>query len=215
MTFFKRISATLFSRIDQVVGEIENHEAVIQASLNEMADKIARAKSVLNQSQCEKSRISEKLLNEQQNIQRWRKRAVDCAKTDEDKALECLRRAQNCTTLADTLKKTLGQYQQSIAKMENDIKTGEQRLAEMKHKLTLMRSRAATCSMNTALDTPENHTEQLLDDTFSRWEININRSEILFDHTESMDTIEQEFITKEQQENLRNELAELLAKEEK
>ncbi len=29
MSLFKRLSTTLFSRIDQVVGEIENHDAVI------------------------------------------------------------------------------------------------------------------------------------------------------------------------------------------
>lgn len=44
MSLFKRLSATLVSRIDQVVGEIENHDAVIQVALNDMRKKIAEAR---------------------------------------------------------------------------------------------------------------------------------------------------------------------------
>ena len=36
MSIFKRLSATFGARLDQVVGEIENHDAVIVASLTEI-----------------------------------------------------------------------------------------------------------------------------------------------------------------------------------
>ena len=44
MSIFKRLSATVVSSLDRVVGEIENNDAVIQASLTELRKKIAAAK---------------------------------------------------------------------------------------------------------------------------------------------------------------------------
>ena len=44
MSIIKRLSATLVSNIDRVVGEIENNDAVIQASLTELRRKVATAK---------------------------------------------------------------------------------------------------------------------------------------------------------------------------
>ena len=44
MSIFKRLSATLVTSIDRVVGEIENHDAVIQASINDIRKKVAEAK---------------------------------------------------------------------------------------------------------------------------------------------------------------------------
>jgi len=48
MSIFKRLSATLISRVDQVVGNIDNHDGGVQAPLtdmrNNMRKKVAEAK---------------------------------------------------------------------------------------------------------------------------------------------------------------------------
>jgi len=59
--------------------------------------------------------------------------------------------------------------------------------------------------------------ESMIDETFNRWEMNIHHDDIPLECTDAinaMDTLEREFITQEQQNDLRNELAALLAKEE-
>ena len=213
MSILKRLSATFFSRVDQVVGEIENHDAVIQASLNEMSRKIANAKVELRQADREKTRLKDQLEEQQSNVQRWRDRATECAKSDEDKALECLRRSHHCQTHAERLEKTLAEYEQTTETMADNIKAGEQHLAEMKRKLTLMRARQATGKVNSVIHASDDNLEKVLDDTFDRWEINISHAEISFNHVDELDPIEREFISKEQKNDLRDELAELLAKE--
>lgn len=214
MSIFKRLSATLVSSIDQVVGEIENHDAVIQASLNDMRKNVAEAKVRLGHVRREEERLKQQIQEQQQNEQRWRQRAVECAKRDEAKALECVRRSQHCQQHAKRLTQAQTQYEQTAEKLARDIETSEQHLAEIKQKLTLMRARKSTSSAISATSKPENDSTQLLDETFDRWEINISQAEMAIDTHDIIDPIEREFITQEQQDELRNELAELLAKEE-
>jgi len=214
MSIFKRLSATLVSSIDQVVGEIENHDAVIQASLNDMRKKVAEAKIRLGQVCKEEERLKQKIMEQHQNATRWQQRAVDCAKNDETKALECVRRSKHCQQQADRLTQTKAQYIQTAGKLAQDIEISEQRLTEIKQKLTLMRARQSTSSAINATNKAENNTSLLLDETFDRWEINISQAEMAIDTHDTVDLMEREFITQEQKEELKHELAELLAEEE-
>jgi len=221
MSILKRLSTTLISRFDQVVTGIENHDAVIQASLDEMNSKLAKAKIALNRACRERDRLKSEIETQLNNVQRWQERAVDCAKTDESKAMECLRRARYCENQAAAMQKTLNEYNRSIETMTGKIKSSEQHLTEMKQKLTLMRARQATSNVNSTLSTdspPNGDVEKMLDETFNRWEMNLHHDDIpleCLDTANAMDTLEHEFITQEQQNDLRNELAALLAKEEK
>lgn len=214
MSIIKRLSATLVSRIDQVVGEIENHDAVIQASLNDMRKKLAEAKVRLSHVRREEAQLKQQIQEQQQNAQRWRQRAIECAKSDETKALECVRRSQHCQRQSEKLTQTQAEYSQTSEKLTRDIETSEQHLSEVKQKLTLMRARQSTSSAINSTSKLESNTSHLLDDTFDRWEINISQADMELESHEIIDPIEQAFITQEQQTELRNELAHLMAEEE-
>ncbi|MBX3630415.1 MAG: PspA/IM30 family protein [Nitrosomonas sp.] len=215
MSILKRLSTTLISRIDRVVTEIENHDAVIQASLNEMSSKLATAKITLSQACRERDRLKTEIEKQRDNMHRWQERAISCAKSDEPKALECLRRSHKNRDQAAMLQKSFGEYARSIEKMTGNIKSGEQRLTEMKQKLTLMRARQATSKISTTTCPPDSAAESILEDTFNRWEIHISHDEIPLNCTDTntVDELEHEFITQEQQNDLRNELASLLTQE--
>jgi len=215
MSLFKRLSTTFVSRIDQVVGEIENHDAVIQVTLNDMRKKVAEAKVRLNQVHREQGRLNSQIIEHQKNAQRWRQRAVNCAGHDEAKALECLSRGRHCQQMIEKLEVAQEKYELTADKLARDIETTEQRLAEVKQKLTLMRARQSTSSALKATSDAGNDATQLLDDTFDRWEINISQDEIVSDTNDYFDPMEREFIVREQEDELRNELATLLAEEKK
>lgn len=105
MLIFTRLTATLVSRIDHVVGEIENHDAVIQATLNDMRQKLAQAKVHLSQVHREKERSQQKVNEQHESATRWQQRAVDCAKRDEKKAPECIGRSRFCTQKEDKFRR--------------------------------------------------------------------------------------------------------------
>jgi len=214
MSLFKRLSTTLFSRIDQVVGEIENHDAVIQASLNDMRKKVAEAKVRLGQVHREKEQLEQQSQELQENARRWQQRAVECADSDEEKALECVSRSRFCEQKNARLRQAINQYVQTADKLGQDIESSEQHLGEMKQKLTLMRARQSTTSAINATSEMNNNVENQLDETFGRWEINISQTEMLVDQFEPTDVLERDFLAKEKKGDLRKELTQLLAKEE-
>lgn len=213
MSIFKRLSATLVSRIDQVVGEIENHDAVVQASVDEMRRKVAESKVRLGQLHREQERLEKQIREQQDKAQRWRQRAVETAKTDETKALECVSRSRHCRGQAEQLQQALLQYQRTAEKLAADIQTAEHRLTEVKQKLTLMRARQSTNAARHATRQYNEDAAELLDDTFDRWEINITAAELGAGSEPVVDPIEREFVQREHEDELRRELDTLLAGE--
>ena len=141
-------------------------------------------------------------------------RAVECAKTNEAKALECVSRGRHCQQQVARLEQALTQYQQTAEKLANDITASEQRFTETKQKLTLMRARQSTSSALQATSESNHDAHQLLEDTFDRWEVNISQAEMTIDSHPIVDPVEHEFVVREQEDELRNELAALLAEEE-
>lgn len=214
MSIFKRLSATFVSRVDQVVGEIENHDAVIQATLNDMRKKVAEAKVRLGQVHREKERLQQQGKELQENAQLWRQRAIECSEAEEEKALECVSRSRFCEQKEVKLRQAMDQYTQTADKLGRDIESSEQRLAEMKQKLTLMRARQSTTSAINATSEMNGNVESQLDESFDRWEINISQSEMIVGQHESTDLLERDFQIKEKEEDLRKELSMLLEKEE-
>jgi phage shock protein A len=214
MSIFKRLSATLVSSIDQVVGEIENHDAVVQASLQDMRKQIAEARVRLSRVHQEQASLQEQIQEQQDGAQRWRERALACSRSDEGKALECLNRSRHCQQRAEKLEQVLAGYESTAEKLAVDIETSEQRLAQNKQKLTLMRARQSTSSALNATGEGGPDACQLMDDTFDRWEINISQAEMIANSHALVDPLEREFTTREQQEELRRELAALRAGEE-
>ncbi|VAX10375.1 hypothetical protein MNBD_GAMMA26-156 [hydrothermal vent metagenome] len=214
MSIFKRLSATLVSHIDHVVGEVENHDAVIQASLHEMRKRVAEANIRLNRVRAEEAQIEKRKQQRESDALRWRQRAIDSAKEDEEKALECLRRSRNCQQQAEKYNQALQQYQESANTLARDVEASEARLMEMKQKLTLMRARHSAASATNATSNDESDANHLLEETFDRWEVNISHSEMAVDNLAPVDAIELEFIDQEESQTLRVDLAELLAQAE-
>jgi len=214
MSILKRLSATLVSQIDSVVGEIENHDAVVKATLQDMSKKIAEAKIRLANVYREQERVQQQIQTQQENIERWRQRAIQSAKQDQSKALECISKRRHCQFQLEKLQQTLLQYQQSSEKLSTDIQSSEQRLAEIKHKHTLMRARQSTSSALKASNESNSDVMQIVDDTFDRWEINISQTEMMNHdyplYTAIVDPIEREFIVREQHDELQEELDNLL-----
>ncbi len=213
MSIFKRLSTTLVSRIDNVVGEIENHDAVIQASLNEMRKKIAQAKVNLAQIYREEAKLKQQIEELNHKQQKWRERAISCAASDEAKALTCLQKRQHCQQESARLKQTLETYQLTSQKLAQDISDSEAHIAEKQQKHNLMRARqSSSAALNASNKSLDDYACQL-DGSFDRWEVKISQSEMCHDTHSTIDPVENDFITQEQQQELRQELANLLVEE--
>jgi len=212
MSLFKRISSTVSASIDQVVGELENHDAVIEATIHDLKKKIAAAHIRHERVQAEASTLQKQIKQNHSDAKRWRQRATDCATDDEKKALSCIRRARQCEQQAIELEESYLQYSHTAEKISQDIQNTESRARDMKQKHDLMRARQSSCNAMKATRHSSVDTVTELDNTFERWELKLRGSEIMsdsFDQKTTYDSFEQEFTEQEEAEGLRAELDEL------
>ena len=215
MSMFKRITATLTSSIDQVVSEIENHDAVIQATVNDMQKKIVEAKIRLRNARNQTETIKQQVQEQNKQTDLWRKRAVECAERDEEKALQCMSRARDCLKSKEKLNQMLQQYITTVDKLDHDLRTSEQKLSEMKQKQILMRARQSTSQAVNAGSLDHLNVDDDLQASFDRWEMDISRAEMNIESMTNPDSIEEEFIHQEQRQALKESLNELLAEGER
>jgi len=213
MSIFKRLSATFVSNIDRVVGEIENNDAVIQATLTELRKKVAAAKVRLAHVHRQEARLNKQIQKRHEDEQRWGERAVEAAKTDEDKALECVRRRLQCRRQAQKLEQGQQHYQLTAEKLARGVEEGEERLEEMGQKHTLMRARQSTAEALYAANQAGVDSLRQVEDSFDRWEVKILQEEMAVDSDDVLDPLDHELSNSENELALRDELAALMDKE--
>lgn len=212
MSLFKRITTTLVSRIDHLAGELENHEALVQATIEKMQRKTAAAKMRLKQIQREMQTIQQDITKNQQQAALWRQRALDVADNEESKALECVSRAQLCDQKIIQLQHACQQYQLNSEQLNKDLGHCEQALADIKQKHKLMRAKQATGEAMQSIANNDRMMITDINDTFDRWEMSLNTLDTSI-MTDSVDSLEQAFTEKENKAALQAELAALKAKE--
>ena len=213
MSIIKRLSATLVSNIDRVVGEIENNDAVIQASLTELRRKVATAKVRLAHVHRQEANLNRQIQQRHEDEQLWGERALEAARTDEVKALECVRRRLQCRRQAEKLEQGQQHYQLTAEKLARGVEEGEERLAEIAQKHTLMRARQSTAEALHAANLAGDDSLHQMEDSFDRWEVKILEEEMVVDSDDMLDPLDREFSNAENEQALRDELAALMKKE--
>lgn len=209
MSIIKRLSTTLFSRIDQVVGEIENHDALIAAAIGEQRKKIAAARVQLGRVQTQERRLGQQLEQLQSDLARWAERAVQCADHDEARALSCMQRRKQCGEQITQLNAARQQYTTTIARMQSDISRADEELRELSQKHALLRARQSSGEALSASGAIGVADLNRLETTLDRWEVRIAQDVMLFEAAEPLDpldTLEQEYRQEEDQAALRAEL---------
>jgi hypothetical protein len=84
----------------------------------------------------------------------------------------------------------------------------------MKQRLTLMRARQSSGSALGATSEADSDVIRQLENSFERWEINISQLESSVDDAPRSDTLERDFLSREEEADLREELGRLLGGEE-
>ncbi len=213
MTLLKRTFIGLTSKIDQLVGEIENHDALIQAAISEQKKKIAAAKLQLRRVQDNERRLKEQMAQLSINDRKWTQRAAKEASDNEAQALSCLQRRQKNREQHQKLSLMHREYQQSAEKMKLNIAQCEDDLGAMMQKHQMLKARQSTADAMQIIDREGNANLDDVAQSFDRWEVKIAQGEYMLDRFDDVDELEQEYISEENELQLRAELAELIKNE--
>lgn len=212
MSLFTRLTATFSSGLDRLVGEIENHDAVVAAAIRDNRHAYGRARVRLGRMQDEGQRLRRRLGRLRREAASWRRRAL--AADDEAGAVECLRRAHALTTESDTLADTLTRHDELAQQLEREITAVRRRIEALQQRRTELRSREATADAAGRIRALESGTRMDLDETFERWEVRVTEAEVEseldpaagYERPSSPDHFEAEIIAAEEYAALKAEL---------
>ncbi len=224
MSLLKRLSVTLFSRIDGVVADIENHDALIKVALEEQSQKIIQAKVQLRKLTRNKQSLELNIEKLTQSQQAWKARAIAEADKDQQRAMQCLQRKKQVDQEVERLQKNLQEFTMMIDQLASDIRAGELELEQIKQKREMLSARQSSTEMTQTIHHNQQSNLNQLHDTFDRWEANIeskssaieatNQLSSLLDSSPlssvSLDSFEKQYKDKEDQKALEAELAELV-----
>jgi phage shock protein A len=211
MSIFKRLSATFSSRVDQMVSQIENHDAVVEVAIKESRQATAKAKVRLARVQRDGELLRNKISQLQNDATLWTNRAREMAHKDEDKALECVRRRKLCQKQLEQYTQALKKHEALEQRLAQDINAAERKLAEMNQQRNLMRTRQSAAQALNSISGVDETVALDVAEAFERWEVKVTESELEVGTVDSMDLLEQEFLKAEDKQTLQAELEQLLA----
>ncbi len=206
MNTVKRWTAGVFSRIDMIVAQVENHEALVNQALREIQQATARAHVQLKGVQRDGERMRQQLADTQQEALQWKERArrtID----NEPRALECLKRSRRATRVVQELDRRVVEHERVEHQLVSDVRGLEERLDKLKEQRNLMRTRQSRAEAMGVVQGGKIQLEGEIHEVFDRWEMRVTESEyaggvMLADE----DRFEDDFVSEEEADELRAEL---------
>jgi phage shock protein A len=209
MKTIKRWTTGIFSRVDWAVSQIENQEALINSSLKESRAAVAKAKVQMGRVRQDGNKLRQRLQEEEQAVERWRERAVRIAKTDEPRAVECLRRCKQAEQKCIQLRQRVREHELVETQLAKDVGQMEEKLAELLEKRNLMRTRQSRAEALTNIQAGCSEASSELEEIFDRWEIRVTEKELTGECSIAEDPLEEAFVSDETEAELREELKQL------
>lgn len=211
MNKVKRIAASISSSFDWLIGQVENHEALVDAAIADVNHSGAKAKAQLSRVVADGKSMRKRLVELKDAEEQWRERAKKAAAEDEAKALECVRRLKKVQNEAAQLEEQEREHAKMEKQLRVDLSGIEERLGQLKRQRNLMRTRQTRAEALKSLRSGDSELITEIDDIFERWESKVNEYESLACcNGESVDPLEEEFVHEEEAKDLRAALSDLL-----
>jgi phage shock protein A len=208
MNRVKRWTMSVTSWVDQVLAQVENHEATVSSAIGRVRHSTARARVQLKRVERDQQTLRDALLQEEKAREAWRRRAK--AADDEVVALECLRRHKASERRALSLRQRLAEHEQSHKELSEGVRVLSTRLCELTERKNLMRTRQSRAEAAQGMAGTVGPMGDL-EDMFERWETRVGEIEIASECADPIDAFEAELDAVEESAELRLELEELRA----
>lgn len=212
MKSLKRFTASILSSFESVVGQLENHEALVGVAIREAEEAAVRAKGQLSRVQRDGQVMRKRHQELQGRIEVWQSRAVRCASVDEEKAVECVRRRQRFIAQAATLEEQIVRHGTLEKQLAADLGIVQEKLVALRQQRNLLRTRQSRAEALRLLQSVDSVAIGEIDDIFDRWESKISGLEMFSEFSSSQleDDLEAHFSTTEEDAELRKVLSALV-----
>jgi phage shock protein A len=206
MRMFTRISTSVMAALDRAVSTMENHDALVEAAINEVRQAIGQARARLQRVQSDSERLRARIVAFRGSAEQWVARAVQ-AGVSEDTALECLRRRRDCGIQIEQSEDLLGQHQALAERLHENLRRMESRLRELQRQRDVLRTREAAAEVLRVGETFHGSSAAAdVDRALERWDARIAADESVNEPSAHVDALERSFLADEERASLRDEL---------
>jgi len=177
MAHFKRWTSGLVTRVDSIVVQIENQEALVESAILELGQRVARARAQLNRVQKDGDTLRRRVREAEDAATLWRDRAR--TEPEQMRALECLRRAKRATEHHRELAERAAEHERAEQRLRRDVGTIEQRLGVVREQRNTMRTRQTRAEALALLRSIQGDTGCEVDQVLERWDARILETEVV------------------------------------
>lgn len=215
MKTLRRLSATIRASFEGIIGQLENHEAVVTTAIRDAEQAAGNARAQLAQVKRNGSALQKRIAELRQQVTLWEDRARRTRALDEEKALECLKRRQRSLGQAEKLEEQHRTHLKLERQLEADLGSVEEKLATLRQQRNLLRTRESRAEAMKLASTLDSSALGHIDEIFDRWEARIVSSEEYSYSTEvgGGDELAERFVSEEERTELLSLLDALTAEE--
>jgi phage shock protein A len=173
MRTFHRLKQTLSVRIEALLDQVENQEALVVATIREVEQGAARVRA--HKKACERRihALGQKGDEHERQVALWRDRARRLG-GDREKALECVRRMRAASQAKDDARAELERQEALLRSISEDEQTIDEKLDELRRRRTALSSREARAGAEVGVEGLAD-----IDSVFDRWEARLEQREAL------------------------------------
>jgi phage shock protein A len=212
MNSIKRLFISVKTQIDGLVDDFENHEAVAGVAIQDLED--WRSQTRIHQHRLQKmiADFENQLTELASEAATWSERAVKVRETDEQKALECVKRRVRAQQQSKLIATQLQATQQQHAKLANDLAAIQSQLHTLSTQKAVFAARQNRIQLQSGLKSGRYNPVEQAQKIFNRWEEAITGAELTSPEPINADSFADSFAQEEDALELKMLLDELTAK---
>lgn len=214
MSLIKRLVTTVHSSVDRTLAGMENHEAVVDAALRESREAVSRARVRLSRLEKDGKQQSNRITELTSEVELWNERARSVAEGNRPKALACIKRRKACEQDLELAKAQALEHGRIEQRVRDSISESTNRVQALQSQRNQMRSREAAAQAGKIVHSLDGRLGNDVEAAIERWEVTVGEAELLTDTLLPVgvdsDDLAAEFVTREENEALEDELDILL-----
>jgi len=211
MKVLKRIRVGVMSSLDRVARQVENHEAMVNLAMQEVSEAGARAKVQLGRVKKDGQSMKVRIAELKKMAAVWKERALEVARDDEQRAIECLKRNKRAEEERAALEEQAREHEKIEKQLGKDLVVIEQKLRQIKEQKNLLRTRESRAEALQVVESCDSSFVNSVEDIFDRWDTKVTEYELRGSGINTgKDDFEEEFVTAEEEQELKDELSFLL-----
>ena len=218
MSLIKRLVTTVHGSVDRTLASMENHEAVVDAALRDSREAVSRAKVRLSRLEKDGRQQRNRITELTTEAELWNERARSVAETDRPRALACIRRRKTCEQDLKLAEAQAAEHSRIEQRVRDSISESTNRVQALQSQRNQMRSREAAAQAGKIVYSLDGRLGSDVEAAIERWEVTVGESELLTDILLPVDVdcddLAAEFVTKEENQLLEDELDALLVNDE-